>query len=128
MKILADQNIPCVADAFRNLGEVELMPGRDIRREHLANCQCLIVRTVTRVDADLLDGTPVKFVGTATIGTDHIDLDYLAAAEIGCSNAAGCNAEAAAEYVISGLFALAQCKDFDPFKLNAGIVGFGNVG
>lgn len=128
MKILADQNIPCVADAFHDLGEVELMPGRDIGREHLANCQCLIVRTVTRVDAELLNGTPVKYVGTATIGTDHIDLDYLAAAGIGCSNAAGCNAEAAAEYVISGLFALAQRKGFDPFKLKAGIVGFGNVG
>jgi len=126
--ILADQNIPCVEDAFRDLGEVALMPGRDIRREHLTDCQCLIVRTVTRVDADLLNGTPVEFVGTATIGTDHIDLDYLAEAEIGCSNAAGCNAEAASEYVISGLFALAQRKDFDPFNLKAGIVGFGNVG
>lgn len=128
MKILADQNIPCVADAFRDLGQVELMPGREIRRKHLADCQCLIIRTVTRVDAVLLDETPVEFVGTATIGTDHIDLDYLAAAKIGCSNAAGCNAEAAAEYVVSGLFALAQSKDFDPFQLKAGIVGFGNVG
>ena len=128
MKILADQNIPCVEDAFHDLGEVELMPGRDIRRQHLDHCQCLIVRTVTRVDAELLNGTPVKYVGTATIGTDHIDLDYLAAAGIGCSNAAGCNAEAASEYVISGLFALAQRKGFDPFKLKAGIVGFGNVG
>ena len=128
MKILADQNIPCVADAFRDLGEVELMPGRDIRREHLADCQCLIVRTVTRVDADLLNNTSVEFVGTATIGTDHIDLDYLVEAGIGCTNAAGCNAEAASEYVISGLFALAQREDFDPFKLTAGIVGFGNIG
>ena len=128
MKILADQNIPCVEEAFRDLGEVVLMPGRDIRPEHLADCQCLIVRTVTRVDAGLLNGTPVEFVGTATIGTDHIDLDYLAEAGIGCSNAAGCNAEAASEYVISGLFALAQRNDFDPFELKAGIVGFGNVG
>ena len=128
MKILADQNIPCVADAFRDLGEVTLMPGREIKREHLTDCQCLIIRTVTRVDATLLDDTPVEFVGTATIGTDHIDLDYLAKSNIGCSNAADCNAEAASEYVISGLFALAQRKEFDPFKLKAGIVGFGNVG
>ena len=128
MKILADQNIPCVADAFRDLGEVTLMPGREIKREHLTDCQCLIIRTVTRVDATLLDDTPVEFVGTATIGTDHIDLDYLAKSNIGYSNAAGCNAEAASEYVISGLFALAQRKDFDPLQLKAGIVGFGNVG
>ena len=104
------------------------MPGREIKREHLSDCQCLIIRTVTRVDAALLDDTPVEFVGTATIGTDHIILDYLAKSNIGCSNAAGCNAEAASEYVVSGLFALAQRKEFDPLKLKAGIVGFGNVG
>jgi len=104
------------------------MPGREIKREHLTDCECLIIRTVTRVDATLLDDTPVEFVGTATIGTDHIDLDYLAKSNIGYSNAAGCNAEAASEYVISGLFALAQRKDFDPLQLKAGIVGFGNVG
>lgn len=128
MKILADQNIPCVADAFRDLGEVQLMPGRDIRREHLRDCRCLVTRTVTRVDRELLDGTPVEFVGTATIGTDHIDLDYLRSAGIGCSNAAGCNAEAASEYVVSGLFALSKRNGFDPFRLRAGIVGHGNVG
>jgi erythronate-4-phosphate dehydrogenase len=126
--ILADQNIPCVAEAFADLGEVRLMPGRDIRREHLQDCQCLIVRTVTRVDKKLLENTLVEFVGTATIGTDHIDLDYLQAAGIGCSNAAGCNAEAASEYVISGLFALSARRELDPFRLRAGIVGYGNVG
>jgi erythronate-4-phosphate dehydrogenase len=128
VKILADQNIPCVADAFADLGEVVLLPGREIRREHLLDCRCLITRTVTRVDADLLNGTAVEFVGTATIGTDHIDLDYLQKANIACSNAAGCNAEGASEYVISGLFALSQRKDFDPFRLKAGIIGCGNVG
>ena len=128
MKILADQNIPDVAQAFRDLGEVILMPGRDIRPQHLQDCQCLITRTVTRVDATLLEGSAVEFVGTATIGTDHMDLDYLRKANIGYSNAAGCNAEGAAEYVISGLFELSRQKNFDPFKLKAGIVGFGNVG
>ncbi|MCP4390287.1 MAG: 4-phosphoerythronate dehydrogenase [Gammaproteobacteria bacterium] len=128
MKILADQNIPCVADAFADLGEVRLMPGREIQHQHLQQCQCLVVRTVTRINRDLLENTPVEFVGTATIGTDHIDLDYLHSAGIGCSNAAGCNAEAAAEYVISGLFALSQRRSLDPFRLKAGIVGYGNVG
>ncbi len=128
MRILADQNIPCVAEAFADLGEVRLMPGRDIRREHLQDCQCLVIRTVTRVDKKLLENTPVEFVGSTTIGTDHIDLDYLQAAGIGCSNAAGCNAEAASEYVISGLFELSQNRNFNPFDLTAGIVGYGNVG
>jgi erythronate-4-phosphate dehydrogenase len=128
VKILADQNIPQVAAAFSDLGEVELMPGREIRRTDLQDCRCLITRTVTRVDAALLHDTPVEFVGTATIGTDHIDLDYLADSDIGFSNAAGCNAESAAEYVISGLFALSRRKGFDPLQMRAGIVGFGNVG
>jgi erythronate-4-phosphate dehydrogenase len=128
VKILADQNIPQVAEAFRDLGEVELMPGREIGRAHLQDCRCLITRTVTRVDEALLKDTPVEFVGTATIGTDHIDLNYLADANIGFSNAAGCNAEGASEYVISGLFAMSRRKGFDPLKMRAGIVGLGNVG
>jgi len=128
VKILADQNIPCIADAFGDLGEVVLMPGRDIKAEHLCDCQCLITRTVTRVDAALLENSPVEFVGTATIGTDHMDLDYLRQAGIGYTNAAGCNAEGAAEYVISGLFELSRQRQFDPLQLKAGIVGFGNVG
>ena len=128
MKILADQNIPSVADAFADLGEVVLMPGREIKRQHLLDCQCLITRTVTRVDEKLLSGTAVEFVGTATIGTDHIDLEYLGKSNIGYSNAAGCNAEGAAEYVVSGLFALSRRRGLNPFKMKAGIVGCGNVG
>jgi len=128
VKIVADQNIPQVAQAFAELGEVTLMPGRDIGARDLRDCQCLLVRTVTRVDAALLDGSAVEFVGSATIGTDHLDLDYLRQAGIACGNAAGCNAEAAAEYVLSGLFAMATARGFAPLQLRAGIVGFGNVG
>ena len=128
MKIVADENIPRVGDAFNDLGEVELLPGRHIKRKHLRDCDCLLVRTVTQIDEDLLHDTPVKFIGTATIGTDHVDLEYLNKNKVAFSNAAGCNAEAASEYVISGLFALSEHKGFDPFRLKAGIVGCGNVG
>lgn len=128
MKIVADANIPQVAEAFQHLGEVELIPGREIRQAHLTDCQCLLVRTVTHVNQQLLDSTAVEFVGTATIGTDHIDEKYLQQKDISFTNAAGCNAEAASEYVISGLFALSKQRNFDPFKLRAGIVGCGNVG
>ena len=128
MKIVADENIPRVQEAFRDLGEVVLLPGRQIERRHLLDCQCLLVRTVTAIDKNLLQDTPVEFVGTATIGTDHVDLEYLKNNNIAFSNAAGCNAEAASEYVISGLFALSQRKGFNPFDLKAGIIGFGNVG
>jgi erythronate-4-phosphate dehydrogenase len=128
VKIVADQNIPCVADAFSDLGEVRLLPGREITARELRDCRCLITRTVTRIDASLLEGSAVEFVGTATIGTDHMDLDYLRGANIGYSNAPGCNAEGAAEYVVSGLFAMSEKRGFDPFRLRAGIVGYGNVG
>lgn len=128
MKIIADQNIPEVEAAFQSLGNVELIPGRDITRTQLLDCQCLLVRTVTTIDKSLLHDTPVQFVASATIGTDHIDLDYLKHQGITFSNAAGCNAEAAAEYVISGIFALSQHLDFDPFSRKAGIIGCGNVG
>jgi len=128
LKIVADENIPQVREAFSDLGEVELLPGRQIEQKHLPDCQCLLVRTVTQIDASLLHDTPVEFVGTATIGTDHVDLEYLEKNQIAFSNAAGCNAEAASEYVVSGLFALSAKKGFDPFKLKAGIIGCGNVG
>ncbi|MCP4765537.1 MAG: 4-phosphoerythronate dehydrogenase [Gammaproteobacteria bacterium] len=117
-----------MAEAFADLGEVRLMPGREIKAHHLHDCQCLITRTVTRIDAALLADSEVEFVGTATIGMDHIDLDYLRQAGIGCSNAPGCNAEGAAEYVLSGLFQMSRQRDFDPLQLKAGIIGFGNVG
>ena len=128
MEIVADQNIPYVAEAFSDFGNVTLYPGREITSALLTHCDCLLVRTVTRVDQPLLDKSDVKFVGTATIGTDHIDTSYLQNHKIGFSNAAGCNAEAASEYVVSGLFALSEKKQFDPFKRRAGIIGFGNVG
>ena len=86
------------------------------------------MRTVTRVDAELLAHSAVEFVGSATIGTDHLDTDFLRRNGIAFSNAAGCNAEAAAEYVVSGLYALSARHGFDPARLTAGIVGYGNVG
>ncbi len=128
MKIVADENIPQVYEAFSDLGEVELLPGRKIARKHLLDCQCLLVRTVIQINENLLHDTAVEFVGTATIGTDHVDRAYLEENQIVFSNAAGCNAEAASEYVVSGLFALSGHKDFDPFELKAGIIGCGNIG
>jgi len=128
VKIVADENIPQVAEAFADLGEVQLLPGRDIASEHLTDCQCLIVRTVTRVDQALLQDSAIRFVASATVGTDHIDRELLQQRHIGFANAPGCNAEAASAYVISGLFALSANRDFDPFKRKAGIIGCGNVG
>jgi erythronate-4-phosphate dehydrogenase len=128
MNIIADENIPFAKEAFQQLGTVSTLPGREMQQQDLVDCECLLVRSVTRVDQQLLENTKVKFVASATIGTDHIDLDYLQQQGIGFANAPGCNAESASEYVINVLFYLAQQKGFDPFELTAGIVGYGNVG
>ena len=108
MKIVADTNIPFVTQLFSQIGEVVTVAGRDIRAEHVRDAEILLVRSATRVDANLLAGSAVRFVGTATIGVDHIDLEYLQRQQIGFSSAPGCNAISAAEYVISALLVLAQ--------------------
>ena len=76
MKIVADENIPLVREAFAAFGVVNTMPGRAITREALADADALLVRSITRVNPDLLEGTPVRFVATATIGEDHVDKAY----------------------------------------------------
>jgi len=78
MKILADINIPFVKECFSSIGDVEVVAGQDITASVVREADVLLVRSVTRVDADLLSGSKIKFVGTATIGFDHIDRDYFA--------------------------------------------------
>ena len=75
--IIADQNMPFVDAYFGHLGEVKLMAGRDIDRQAIKGAEILLVRSVTKVNSDLLQGSAVRFVGSATAGTDHIDLEYL---------------------------------------------------
>ena len=91
MKIVADENIPFVAEGFAPLGEVRVMSGRAIAREALVDAELLVVRSITKVDRALLDGTPVRFVGTCTIGFDHVDLGYLAKRGITFASAPGSN-------------------------------------
>src|SRR6202030_3657444 len=99
MRIVADPNIPFIQEAFGPLGEVRLVPGREIKAEAVRDADALLVRSVTPVNAALLDGSPVKFVGTATIGTDHIDEAYLPLRGIGFASAQSSNANSVAEYV-----------------------------
>lgn len=128
MKILADENMTLVAEIFSEFGEVSLCPGRNMGPEQLKDIDLLLVRSITQVNEALLAGSPVKFVGTATIGTDHIDEAYLAQQNIGFSNAPGCNAEAVVDYVLSAIYHMAAEKGFNPEDLTYGIVGVGNVG
>ncbi|MCT4707027.1 4-phosphoerythronate dehydrogenase PdxB [Enterobacteriaceae bacterium H16N7] len=128
MKILVDENMPYARELFSRLGDVTAVPGRPIPVSELADADALMVRSVTKVNADLLDGKPVKFVGTATAGTDHVDDAYLERAGIAFSAAPGCNAIAVVEYVFSSLLMLAERDGFALADRTVGIVGVGNVG
>jgi erythronate-4-phosphate dehydrogenase len=128
MRIVADENIPFVKEAFADLGSVVTMPGREIARSALAEADILVVRSVTKVNAELLTGTPVKFVGTATIGTDHIDMRYCADNAIGFAFAPGSNADSVAQYVISAIVLLAQRRKLTLADCTLGIIGVGNIG
>ena len=128
MKIIADENIPCVEQAFTSLGEVELLPGRGMKPEQVQDADILLVRSVTRVDEGLLAGSKVRFVGSATIGFDHVDQKYLQSRDIGFSTAPGSNAISAAEYVISALMVLAARDGIVLTEKTVGIIGCGNVG
>jgi len=128
MKIIADENIPAVAQAFGTLGEVTLLPGRNLKARDVCTADVLLVRSVTRVGGELLEGSRVRFVGSATIGFDHVDRDYLQSRAIGFATAPGSNATSAAEYVVSALLALGEREGFSLARRTVGIVGCGNVG
>lgn len=128
MHIVADENIPLLQAFFADQGRLTTLPGRSIRREHLLDADALLVRSVTRVDPALLEGTPVQFVGTCTIGTDHLDLPGLATAGITVASAPGCNARGVVEYVLSCLLTLSERTGLPWRERRVGIVGVGEVG
>lgn len=128
MKILVDENMPYARELFSRLGEVKAVPGRPIPVAELEDADALMVRSVTKVNESLLSGKSVKFVGTATAGTDHVDETWLKQAGIGFSSAPGCNAIAVVEYVFSSLLMLAERDGFALRDRTVGIIGVGNVG
>jgi len=125
MRILADENIPLVDEFFAEHGEIRRMAGRSINRAALEGVEVLLVRSVTRVDRGLLEGSAVRFVGTCTIGTDHLDLDYLDAAGIAWASAPGCNARGVVDYVLGSLLALAETTGAELNTRRYGVVGAG---
>ena len=128
MKITIDENIANAEEVFSRLGITGLLPGREITNETLKNSDALIVRSITNVNEELLRGTKVKFVGTATIGSDHIDTGYLFKNNIAFADAKGCNAEAVKEYVFAALTEAANRKNLKFKDLSLGIIGAGNIG
>jgi len=128
MHILADENIPLVDEFFAGFGEIRRMPGRSINRAALENVDVLLVRSVTRVDREMLEGSAVRFVGTCTIGTDHLNLDYFEQAGIEWASAPGCNARGVVDYVLGSLLALSEVRGEALARRRFGVVGAGEVG
>ena len=129
MKIVADTNIPFLKGVLEPYADILYKDGRAIRREDVLDADALIIRTRTRCNADLLDGTRVKLISTATIGTDHIDLDYCARHGITVRNAPGCNAPAVAQWVFAAIHAWMRARSISsPQGLTLGIVGVGHIG
>lgn len=128
MLIVADENIPLLDAFFAGFGEIRRVPGRVIDRATVEQADVLLVRSVTQVNRALLEGSKVRFVGTCTIGTDHLDLDYFNQAGISWSSAPGCNARGVVDYVLGSLMTLAEIEGVDLAQRTYGVVGAGEVG
>lgn len=127
-KVLIESYVPFAADAFGGEAEISVLAPGEFTRERLIKegADAILVRTRTRCDTSLLDGTAVSIVATATIGTDHIDIHYCESRGIAVANAPGCNAPAVAQYVFAAI--LRQLDGKRPEELTLGVVGVGNVG
>ena len=129
MKVIVDDKIPYIREALAQVAdEVVYLPGASFTREAVADADALIVRTRTRCNRDLLAGSRVKFIATATIGYDHIDTTYCKEAGIQWTNCPGCNAGSVEQYVHSVLLLLKREKGLSLKDATLGIVGVGHVG
>ena len=120
--------MPMVDEYFSSIGTVNFVEGRSLTQRQLIDTDILLVRSVTQVNKALLENTTVKFVGTATIGTDHVDLQYLKQNNIGFASAPGCNANSVAEFILSALIAGDYLQELFHKNKKLAIVGVGNVG
>ncbi|WP_434573012.1 4-phosphoerythronate dehydrogenase PdxB [Pseudomonas sp. Z3-8] len=128
MLIVADENIPLLDAFFQGFGEIRRVPGRGIDRALVEQADVLLVRSVSQVNRALLEGSKVRFVGTCTIGTDHLDLEYFAEVGIRWASAPGCNARGVVDYVLGSLMTLAEIEGADLAQRTFGVVGAGQVG
>lgn len=128
MIIAADENITFWEETFSRQGTTKAYSAKELSPDNLKEAEALLVRSVTKVNRDLLEGTAVKFVGTATTGTDNIDEKYLKKRGIALASAPGSNSNAVAEYIVAVLLSLAPRKNFSLRGKTIGIIGVGNVG
>jgi erythronate-4-phosphate dehydrogenase len=128
IRIVADDKIPFLKGVLESFANVSYLPGREITREIVRKADALLIRTRTRCNSDLLDGTSVKFIGTGTIGFDHIDTGYCESHNIRWTNAPGCNSSSVMQYVASALLRISSETGTNLKGKTIGIVGVGNVG
>lgn len=137
MKLVIDEDIPFIKGVFEPYGEVFYCNGAEINKRVIKDADGLIIRTRTKCTERLLEGSSVRFIASATIGTDHVDLPYCLSRGIHFSNAAGCNSLAVMQYVFTALFSLAGVGRFSlrygpsAFREGVqtiGVIGVGNVG
>ncbi len=128
MKIVCAETVLLGREAFSHAGKTMVIPDREITRNNLLDADALIVRSKTKINRELLHGTPVQFVGTATAGTDHIDSTWLESKGIYCGASPGCNANSVSEYLLAALLVLGRRHGFDLEGKTIGVVGCGNVG
>ena len=128
LKIVADYNVPFLKGCLESVAEVRYYHGRDIGPEQVRDADALIIRTRTKCNRQLLEGSKVKFIATATIGYDHIDTQYCENRLIKWQNAPGCNSSSVEQYVLSSLLVLAEKYNFRLRDKTIGIIGVGHVG
>lgn len=129
MKVIVDNKIPFIKEAIEKIAdEVVYAPGKDFTPSLVKDADALIIRTRTRCNRGLLEGSKVKFIATATIGFDHIDTEYCREAGITWTNAPGCNSASVAQYLHSSLILLQESKGINLSEATIGIIGVGNVG
>lgn len=129
MKVVVDDKIPYIKEALEQIADqVIFVPGKSFTPEIVRDADALIIRTRTICNRALLEGSKVRFIATATIGFDHIDVDYCQQAGIVWQNAPGCNSASVAQYIQSTLLVLKQTRNMDLHQLTMGVVGIGNVG
>ena len=128
MKIICAETVLLGNEALSHAGKTVIIPDREITRNDLLDADALIVRSKTNINRELLRDTPVKFVGTATAGTDHIDAAYLEQRGIYWCGSPGCNANSVSEYLVAALLTLGRRHGFDLSGKTIGVIGCGNVG
>ncbi len=128
IKIIADDKIPFLKGVLDQTADIEYLPAAEIKNESIKHADALLIRTRSKCDSLLLDNTSVKFIATATIGFDHIDVDYCKTNNIKWINAAGCNSSAVMQYFASAILTLSQKKNINLSDKTIGIIGVGNVG